>query len=163
MLNRAFALIPSLGPDRRDAEEGFLGKLALWARRRIRYHRALHGLQRLDGRTWRTECDTALTGGNPDLTPEISKTTVLGASFAPSFMRGFNVSVDYYDIKIRDAIAALNGSSLTLACASGNQSACDRVTRDSTGTVTFSGFGEMEDITAPADAVNLTELISGWG
>ena len=50
MLNLAFALIPSLGPGRRDAEEGFLGKLALWARRRIRYHRALHELQRLDGR-----------------------------------------------------------------------------------------------------------------
>ena len=50
MLNLAFALIPSLGPDRRDAEEGFLGKLVLWARQRIRYHRALHELQRLDDR-----------------------------------------------------------------------------------------------------------------
>jgi uncharacterized protein YjiS (DUF1127 family) len=50
MLNLAFALIPSLGPDRRDAEEGFLGKLVLWACQRIRYHRALHELQRLDDR-----------------------------------------------------------------------------------------------------------------
>jgi uncharacterized protein YjiS (DUF1127 family) len=50
MLNLAFALIPSLGPDRRDAEEGFLGKLVLWARQRIRYHRALHELHRLDDR-----------------------------------------------------------------------------------------------------------------
>jgi uncharacterized protein YjiS (DUF1127 family) len=50
MPNLAFALIPSLGPDRRDAEEGFLGKLVLWARQRIRYHRALHELQRLDDR-----------------------------------------------------------------------------------------------------------------
>jgi uncharacterized protein YjiS (DUF1127 family) len=50
MLNLAFALIPSLGPDRRDAEEGFLGKLALRARQRIRYRRALHELRRLDDR-----------------------------------------------------------------------------------------------------------------
>jgi uncharacterized protein YjiS (DUF1127 family) len=50
MLNLAFALISSLGPDRRDAEEGFLDKLVLWARQRIRYHRALHELQRLDDR-----------------------------------------------------------------------------------------------------------------
>ena len=50
MLNLAFALIPSLGPDWRDAEEGFLGKLALWARQRIRYHRALRELSRLDDR-----------------------------------------------------------------------------------------------------------------
>ena len=50
MLNPAFALIPSLGPDRRDAEEGFLGKLILWGQRQIRYRRALHELQRLDDR-----------------------------------------------------------------------------------------------------------------
>ena len=50
MLNLAFALIPSLGPDRRDAEEGFLGKLVLWVRTRIRYEHALRELRRLDDR-----------------------------------------------------------------------------------------------------------------
>jgi hypothetical protein len=32
---------------------------------------------------------------------------------------------------------------------------------DSSGTVTFSGFGETEDITAPADALDLTEVMGG--
>jgi uncharacterized protein YjiS (DUF1127 family) len=50
MLNLAFALIPSLAPDKRDAEEGFLGKLILWTRQRVRYHRALRELRRLDDR-----------------------------------------------------------------------------------------------------------------
>ena len=50
MLNLALALIPSLVPDKRDAEEGFLGKLVLWTRQRIRYHRALHELRQLDDR-----------------------------------------------------------------------------------------------------------------
>jgi uncharacterized protein YjiS (DUF1127 family) len=50
MLNLASALIPSLAPDRRDAEEGFLGKLVLWTRQRVRYHRALRELRRLDDR-----------------------------------------------------------------------------------------------------------------
>lgn len=50
MLNLAFALLPSLGPDRRDAEEGFLGKLALWARERVRYRRAPQPLRWLDDR-----------------------------------------------------------------------------------------------------------------
>ena len=31
-------------------EKGFLGKLVLWARQRVRYHRALHELQGLDDR-----------------------------------------------------------------------------------------------------------------
>jgi uncharacterized protein YjiS (DUF1127 family) len=51
MFNLTLALIPPPGPDgRRDAEEGFLGKLALWARRRVRYRRALDELHRLDDR-----------------------------------------------------------------------------------------------------------------
>ncbi len=50
MLNLAFALIPSLGPDARDEEEGFLGKLVLWAGQRVRYQHALRELHRLDDR-----------------------------------------------------------------------------------------------------------------
>ncbi len=48
MLNLAFALIPSLAPDRRDAEEGFLGKLVLRAQQRIRHYRALRQLDDRD-------------------------------------------------------------------------------------------------------------------
>ena len=44
MLNLAVAYIPALRRDQRDAEEGFLGKLVLWARQKIRYHRALNEL-----------------------------------------------------------------------------------------------------------------------
>ncbi|HEX8373636.1 MAG TPA: hypothetical protein VF606_00470, partial [Geminicoccaceae bacterium] len=50
MLNLALALVPPLAPDRRDAEEGFLGKLVLRARRRTRHHRALREPRRLDDR-----------------------------------------------------------------------------------------------------------------
>ena len=50
MLNLALTMIPSPGPDRRDAGETALGKLALWARRRISYRRALDELRRLDDR-----------------------------------------------------------------------------------------------------------------
>ena len=76
------------------------------------------------------------SGGNPDLDQEIGKTVTIGASYAPRFLRGLNLSVDYYDIKISGAIATLGGTQLTLACANGNQAACDRVIRDGTGTIT---------------------------
>jgi uncharacterized protein YjiS (DUF1127 family) len=48
--NIALVLTPSPACDRRDAEKGILGKLALWTRQRIRYHRALHELHGLDDR-----------------------------------------------------------------------------------------------------------------
>ena len=50
MLNLATAYLPALLRDTRDAEDGFLGKLVLWARQKIRYHRALNELRRLDDR-----------------------------------------------------------------------------------------------------------------
>ena len=51
MFNLAPAPMPPPRPEKRDAEEeGFLGKLVLWARRLIRYSRALDELHRLDDR-----------------------------------------------------------------------------------------------------------------
>ena len=79
---------------------------------------------------------TTYSGGNPDLLPEISHTTTLGATFSPKFLPGFNLSVDFYDIKIDGAISTLSGSNLTIACRNGNAAACARITRDATGTVT---------------------------
>jgi outer membrane receptor protein involved in Fe transport len=80
---------------------------------------------------------TTYSGGNPDLVPEVSKTLTLGATFSPTFIPRFNLSVDYYDIDISGAIATLSGSNLTLACSKGSQAACDRVIRDpATQTVT---------------------------
>ena len=47
------------------------------------------------------------TGGNPDLEPEVGRTTTVGFVFRPA--PGFSMSLDYYDIKIEDALASLNG------------------------------------------------------
>jgi outer membrane receptor protein involved in Fe transport len=79
---------------------------------------------------------TTYTGGNPDLAPEIGKTLTIGGSFSPSFFRGFNLSVDYYKIKVEGFVASLSGTLLTLSCAQGNAASCAQVTRDATGTVT---------------------------
>lgn len=76
------------------------------------------------------------SGGNPDLQPEVSKTWTVGGSYSPSGLPGFRVSVDYYDINISGAITTLDPSDLTAACAAGDQTACDAVIRDGTGTIT---------------------------
>ncbi|MBC2667461.1 TonB-dependent receptor [Novosphingobium flavum] len=46
-----------------------------------------------------------ITSGNPGLTPEKARTLTIGAVFSPRFLPGFNLSVDYYRINIKDAIA----------------------------------------------------------
>ena len=111
------------------------------------------------------------SGGNPLLIPEIGHTTTLGGSFTPGFLRGFSVSVDYFDIKIDRAITTLTGSNLTLACFNGNQAACDRVIRDANGTIT-TVFANAQNIASfktngvdieAAYTLPLSELNGGWG
>jgi iron complex outermembrane recepter protein len=51
----------------------------------------------------------ATTSGNPDLKPEKSDTYTIGAVWRPTFISGTSVTVDYYNIKVTDAIDAFGG------------------------------------------------------
>lgn len=73
---------------------------------------------------------TRYGGGNPNLKPEIGSTLTIGAVFTPTFLPGFNLAVDYYDIKLRDAITSPNAQDVITACGNGNQNACSQITRD---------------------------------
>ncbi len=51
----------------------------------------------------------AITGGNPNLQEETSDTWSVGGVFRPDFIPNFQLTVDYYNIKIDGAIAAFGG------------------------------------------------------
>lgn len=78
-------------------------------------------------------------GGNPELSPETSKSLTLGAVFQPKFLPGFDLTVDYFDIKIDDVITAvpyLDILNLCVDSASGVDSFyCDLITRNAAGQV----------------------------
>ncbi len=65
-----------------------------------------------------------LTLGNPNLVPEKADTLTFGAVFKPSFLSGFQASVDFYDIKLRRAIGSLAAQQQIDLCASGDQTIC---------------------------------------
>ena len=57
-----------------------------------------------------------LAGGNLNLEPEKANTWTLGVVFVPEFLPGFSMSIDYYNIRIKDVIGtALPGDSIN-AC-----------------------------------------------
>jgi iron complex outermembrane recepter protein len=64
--------------------------------------------------------------GNLNLTPEIADTLTLGLVVQPQAVRGLVMSLDYYDIKIKNTIASLSSSTILAACATG--SAADQAT-----------------------------------
>ncbi|PCG13298.1 MULTISPECIES: TonB-dependent receptor [Sphingomonas] len=68
-------------------------------------------------------------GGNPNLAPEIGRTTTIGGTFSPSSVPGLNLSVDYFDIRIKGAIATLSGQDIVTRCANGNAALCSQIVR----------------------------------
>jgi outer membrane receptor protein involved in Fe transport len=49
-------------------------------------------------------------GGNPDLKPEVGKTFAAGIVVNPAFLPGFSASLDYFNIKVIDAITNIQGT-----------------------------------------------------
>jgi iron complex outermembrane receptor protein len=73
--------------------------------------------------------------GNVNLKPEVAQTLGLGVVVQPHWLPGFAASVDYYRIKITNAIATLSNQNELDLCLLGNASICDLIQRDSTGKI----------------------------
>lgn len=57
-----------------------------------------------------------LSGGNPDLGIEKSRSWTYGVVLQPRFIPGLSVTVDYYDIKIRSVIASVDAQDILNGC-----------------------------------------------
>lgn len=59
------------------------------------------------------------SGGNTAVGPETATTWTVGAVLTPAFLPGFSASVDYYNIKVKDAITTPTPADLIAACFNG--------------------------------------------
>ncbi len=57
-----------------------------------------------------------VTGGNPNLGEETARTWTAGAVLRPRFIPGLTVAVDWYDIKLRDAVNTATSQEVTELC-----------------------------------------------
>src|ERR1700688_3077666 len=62
-----------------------------------------------------TNCD-ALSGGNSALKPEKADTYSFGFNFTPTFVPGFNASIDYWAVRVNDYITNLSGQQIVNGC-----------------------------------------------
>jgi outer membrane receptor protein involved in Fe transport len=51
--------------------------------------------------------------GNPNLVPEVARTYTGGVVVTPTFLPGVTISLDYYDIVLKNALGGIGGSSTT--------------------------------------------------
>ncbi|OYW04343.1 MAG: hypothetical protein B7X11_03045, partial [Acidobacteria bacterium 37-65-4] len=77
-----------------------------------------------------------LSGGNPNLKPEVADTNTLGLVLTPQGIPGFTASFDYYDIKLKSTIGSLGADDILKQCATtGNPALCNLIHRDAKGTL----------------------------
>jgi iron complex outermembrane recepter protein len=75
-----------------------------------------------------------LFGGNPALGAESANTLSYGVTFAPSYLRGFTGSLDYYKIILKDKISTVPvGTTLNQCLSTGDPTFCNLVVRTSSG------------------------------
>jgi outer membrane receptor protein involved in Fe transport len=60
------------------------------------------------------------SGGNTKLRPEKSNTITAGVVFSPTWLRGLNLTVDYYKVKISDYIATDSAQDISNQCFTNN-------------------------------------------
>jgi outer membrane receptor protein involved in Fe transport len=97
-----------------------------------------------------------LIGGNPDLDPERSTTKTIGLVLAPRFAPRLSLSVDYFDIKVKDAIQGYGADAIVNACANGGASAefcAANITRNAAGSLWLTSDGYVRDINTNVGSV----------
>ncbi len=63
-----------------------------------------------------TQSLPVISGSNPNLTAETSRSLTVGGVFQPRFVRGLSLSVDYYRIKVSNVIVSLGAQAIANNC-----------------------------------------------
>jgi iron complex outermembrane recepter protein len=74
-------------------------------------------------------------GGNPNLSEEKAKTLTLGAVFTPNFIRNFSMTVDFFDIRVKNAIQLIPRDTVISQCVNtaGASPLCNLIVREVVG------------------------------
>lgn len=100
--------------------------------------------------------------GDPTLSSEKANSFTVGLLVQPSFFRGFNASVDYVDIKIKDVITDFSADQVLAACYDSADFAtnpfCGRTSRDADGQLNFvvSGYANQSQLRYKGIIANVT-------
>jgi len=87
-----------------------------------------------------------LIGGNPNLEPEVADTWTVGVVLQPSFIPRLALTVDWFDIKIDQAIQPIGQDVILDTCvATRDPTICGLIRRDNLGSLWRSGAGFVID------------------
>jgi outer membrane receptor protein involved in Fe transport len=113
-----------------------------------------------------------LTRGNPALQPEKADTTGIGVVMAPSFLPGFQASVDFYNIDVKGTVQSPSSQTVIDLCFQGNTALCSRIERDPNTGLIFLVVTQPENLIGQkANGIDfeasyrfqLADIVESWG
>lgn len=104
----------------------------------------------------------AFSGGNLNVQPERATTRAVGVVFQPQFLRGFSLTLDWFDIRLKGAIASIGAQTIMNTCiATGDPLFCTRIHRDGQGSLWETPDGEIDDTEANLGALKTSGIDIG--
>jgi iron complex outermembrane receptor protein len=83
-----------------------------------------------------TENITIVQGGNPSVLPETADTVTAGIVYRPQWLSGSDLSVDWYETSLKDAIQAYTAQQIVTACyQQGNTDQCANISHNPDGSI----------------------------
>jgi len=73
---------------------------------------------------------STVRSGNPDLAPEVADTLVAGFVYQPTWLDGFSISSDWYEVDIADSIEQIGTQDIVDRCEAGDPRMCANIVRD---------------------------------
>ncbi|WP_298198762.1 TonB-dependent receptor [Novosphingobium sp.] len=109
----------------------------------------------------------ATGGGNPLLRPEVADTFTIGAVLTPSFLPGFSLTVDYFNVKVNGAISSPTPADVINACfgnitaSSAASVACTSIRRNPVNGRLSGPSGNVAGLPTPSSNLGRIDT-SGW-
>jgi len=115
----------------------------------------------------------AIFGGSQSLVPETATSYTVGFVLQPRFLEGFSLTLDYFNIEVEDVISTIPPTvTLNQCLASGNPAFCDKIHRDSRGSLWQTPQAFIESVNLNIGAlktsgydidIGYTTEIGDWG
>lgn len=80
----------------------------------------------------------ARVGGDPNLQPETAQAFTVGMAIEPRWVDDLSLTLDYYNIDVRNSITQVTTDVILASCYSANPAYCDRIHRDPRSSIILS-------------------------
>jgi outer membrane receptor protein involved in Fe transport len=76
-----------------------------------------------------------LSGGNPNLIPEVGETWTVGAVISPEFLSNWTFTIDYFALEVTDTIGSIDAALICFDPVNTGNLFCENLSRDASGNV----------------------------